>query len=320
MKGIDVSEHNGNINWDLVKNEIGFAILRLGWTGNHSNHTLDKQFERNYAECKRLGIPVGVYVYNYCNTEDTVRSGAEWTLKNLNNKTLELPVYIDMEDNTIRALGKEKLTNICIAFNSVIEESGRWAGVYANLDWFTNFLNKEEIKRRYTTWIAHYGVNIDKYKGQYDMLQYTSAGRINGIAGNVDLNEMYRDLITEINGKKEEPKPVLKSIDEIANEVINGAWGNGEERKRRLEEAGYNYQDVQNRVNEKLKANKPSPYYPAVKTNTVSIVDALNSIGVNSSFDNRKAIAIKNGVRNYTGTALQNKKLLDKLKAGKLKK
>lgn len=328
MKGIDVSQHNGNINWDAVKNEVGFAILRLGWIGNKNNHTLDTGFERNFAECKRLGIPVGVYVYNYCNNVDTATSGAEWTLKHLENKDLDLPVYIDMEDGTIRGLGKDKLTDICIAFNSKIESTNRWAGVYANLDWFTNYLHKDEIKRRYTTWIAHYGVSPDKYNGQYDMLQYTSAGRINGIAGNVDLNEMYRDLINQIKGDKPEPAPeptpepapVKKSIDEIADEVINGAWGNGDDRKQRLEEAGYNYQEVQNKVNEKLGANKPNPYYPAVSKSYASIVDALNSIGVNSSYDNRKAIAIKNGVRNYTGTATQNKRLLDKLKAGKLKK
>ena len=80
MFGIDVSEHNGTINWDKVK--VDFAILRLGWIGNTNNHTLDKQFEKNYKECKRLKIPVGVYVYNYCNSEKTVKSGANWTLEN----------------------------------------------------------------------------------------------------------------------------------------------------------------------------------------------------------------------------------------------
>lgn len=69
--GIDVSQHQGVINWDAVKGKIDFAILHLGWIGNHNNHTLDTQFERNYSECTRLGIPVGVYVYCYSSSESS---------------------------------------------------------------------------------------------------------------------------------------------------------------------------------------------------------------------------------------------------------
>lgn len=268
LKGIDVSEHNGTINWNSVRSQIDFAILRLGWIGNHNNHTIDRQFERNYSECKRLGIPVGVYVYNYCVNENSARSGANWTTEKLRGKILELPVYIDMEDQSGTTLGKDMNTNICIAFNTIIEQSGKWAGVYANLNWFNNYLHKDIIKQKYTTWIAHYGVSEDKYKGQYDMLQYSSKGIVNGISGNVDMNVMYRNLIAEIVGNKQEEtvRPVKKSVDEIAREVIDGHWGNGEDRKRRLEEAGYNYQEVQNKVNELLNVNnKPQPIYYIVK-------------------------------------------------------
>ena len=188
MRGIDVSEHNGVINWDVVKDNVDFAILRVGWIGNKNNHTIDKQFERNYSECKRVGVPVGVYVYCYSNNPQTAESGARWTVDRLQGKTLELPVYIDMEDSSISGQGRNTLTNICIAFNDVIEASGRWAGVYANLNWYNNYLNKDYIRNRYTTWIAHYGVSPDKYKGQYDMLQYTSDGSVNGIGGRVDLS------------------------------------------------------------------------------------------------------------------------------------
>ena len=211
MRGIDVSEHQGVINWDSVKSQIDFAILRLGWIGNHNNHTLDTQFERNYNECKRLGIPVGVYVYNYCVSEAAARSGAEWAIEKLQGKTLELPIYIDIEDDSGINLGKDLNTAMCIAFNNVIEANGIWAGVYANLNWFNNYLNKDDLVPRYTSWIAHYGVDPYKYQGQYDMLQYTSSGRIDGISGNVDMNEMYRDLIAEINGgSKPQPQPEPK--------------------------------------------------------------------------------------------------------------
>ena len=273
MFGIDVSTFQGNINWDKVKSQIGFAILRLGWIGNKNNHTLDTKFERNYSECKRLGIPVGVYVYNYCNCEDTAKSGAEWALQQLNGKSLELPVYLDMEDSSIANLGKDKLTNICIAFNTVIENTGLWAGVYANKDWFDNKLNKDTIKSKYTTWIAHYTSGTNKYQGEYDIWQNSSSGKINGISGNTDTNYMYRDLIAEIGNKTPSVPTNTKSIEELAIEVINGQWGNGDSRKSALQNAGYDYNAVQNRVNELLNVNNSTS-----TTYTVKSGDTLSSI------------------------------------------
>lgn len=316
-KGIDVSHFQGNIDWNKVKGNIDFAILRLGWIGNNNNHTLDTKFETYYNACKSAGIPIGIYVYNYCNSEDTVKSGAEWTVNQLKDKGIDLPIYIDMEDRSIENLGKDKLTNICIAFNTVIENAGYWAGVYANLNWYTNYLNKDTIKARYTTWVAHYGISQDRYEGQYDMLQYSDTGTISGISGNVDMDIMYRYLINEI--KESNTGTDRKTVEELAREVIAGKWGNGEERKIKLTNAGYDYSAVQAKVNEILGVDTSiTNYYPAISSSYNSIVEALKSIGVDSSFNNRKKIAVKNGINNYTGTATQNIELLDKLKAGRL--
>lgn len=316
-KGIDVSHFQGNIDWNKVKGNIDFAILRLGWIGNNNNHTLDTKFEKYYNACKSTGIPIGIYVYNYCNSEDTVKSGAEWTVNQLKDKGIDLPIYIDMEDRSIENLGKDKLTSICIAFNTVIENAGYWAGVYANLNWYTNYLNKDTIKARYTTWVAHYGISQDRYVGQYDMLQYSDTGKISGISGNVDMDIMYRDLINEI--KESNTGTDRKTVEELAREVIAGKWGNGEERKIKLTNAGYDYSAVQAKVNEILGVDTSiTNYYPAISSDYNSIVEALKSIGVDSSFNNRKKIAVKNGINNYTGTATQNIELLDKLKAGRL--
>lgn len=316
-KGIDVSHFQGNIDWNKVKGNIDFAILRLGWIGNNNNHTLDTKFETYYNACKSTGIPIGIYVYNYCNSEDTVKSGAEWTVNQLKDKGIDLPIYIDMEDRSIENLGKDKLTSICIAFNTVIENAGYWAGVYANLNWYTNYLNKDTIKARYTTWVAHYGISQDRYVGQYDMLQYSDTGKISGISGNVDMDIMYRDLINEI--KESNTGTDRKTVEELAREVIAGKWGNGEERKIKLTNAGYDYSAVQAKVNEILGVDTSiTNYYPAISSDYNSIVEALKSIGVDSSFNNRKKIAVKNGINNYTGTATQNIEILDKLKAGRL--
>ena len=319
-KGIDVSHYDGNINWRIVKEHIDFAILRLGWIGN-THHELDTKFEIYYNECKREGIPIGIYVYNYCNTPERAKIGANWAVSQLKGKSIELPVYIDMEDRSIEHLGRKTLTDICISFNNVIQNAGYWAGVYANLNWYRNYLNKDIIKERYTTWIADYGVPQDRFEGQYDMLQYSETGRVPGISSNVDMNIMYRDLINEIKGSNPgtDPGTDKKTIEELAKEVIAGQWGDGEERKTRLTNAGYDYSAVQAKVNEILGVDTSiTNYYPAISSSYNSIVEALKSIGVDCSFNNRKKIAVKNGINNYTGTATQNIELLDKLKAGRL--
>lgn len=296
MFGIDVSENNNTINWNAVKPNINFAILRLGWIGNKNNHTVDKQFERNYAECKRLGIPIGIYVYCYCNSEETIKSGANWAIEKLKGKSIELPVYIDMEDHTIANCGKQKLTNMCIAFNTIIENAGLWAGVYANENWFNNYLNKDEIRKKYTTWIASYKSGTDCYKGQYDIWQNSSKGKINGINGNVDTNYMYRDLMSEIGNKS--VVQTTKSIADLANEVIAGKYGTGEARKQAL---GSLYNEVQAKVNEICNIKKEVTYI-------VKPGDTLSKIA--SKYKTTyQAIASKNGITNpnkiYVGQVLK---------------
>ena len=200
MRGIDVSQHEGIIDWEKVKDQIEYAILRLGWIGN-SECRLDTQFERNYSECKRLGIPIGVYVFNYVKTPERAAECASWTLEQLTGKTLELPVFIDMEndesqDFKLSSIGKDVLTDIVVAFNSVIESAGLKAGVYANLDWYLHYLHAEQLQRDYIAWIAHWGANEDKYEGKFDILQYSESVRISGISDNVDMDIMYVDLIS----------------------------------------------------------------------------------------------------------------------------
>ena len=294
MRGIDVSQWNGTINWDVVKPQINFAILKLGNIGDNTKFWLDPYFVRNYNECIRLGIPFGVYVYCYCNEIENARQAGREVANYLKDKNLQLPVYIDMEDAEIKVEGKDKLTDICIAFNTEIEASGKWAGVYANLDWFNNYLNKDIIKEKYTTWIAHpeNANNLDKYKGQYDMFQYSFKGKVNGISGNVDMDYLYRDLVNEIAGNQPQPapQPARKSNEEIADEVIAGKWGNGEDRKNRLTAEGYDYNTIQNIVNQKLGYNNEQTY-------VVKAGDTLSGIAAKYGTTYQE-IARKNGIAN----------------------
>ena len=151
MKGIDVSKWNATIDWNKVKAAgIEFAILKLGNIGDGNKFWLDGNFERNYTECKRVGMPIGVYLYCYTNEIANIDDCANAVVNYLRTKKLELPVYIDMEDKEIAVEGKAKLTQLVIEFNTIIEKAGLWAGVYANLNWFNNYLNKDELRKRYT--------------------------------------------------------------------------------------------------------------------------------------------------------------------------
>ena len=219
--GVDLSEFNGSIDWDRPSKNVDFAILRLGWVGNKNNSTLDEKFEEYYRSARRTGVKIGVYVYIYSNSEKTAREGAEWAVERLRGKNLNLPVYCDMEDKSIANLGRAKLSAIVRAFNSVIEKHGYWAGVYANRNWYDHYLDKD-LKKRYTSWIADYTSGTDKYKGEYDMWQNSSVGRVEGISGNVDTDYMYRNLFKAVSQDDKEPE---KPIDNEYPKPVK--WQNG---------------------------------------------------------------------------------------------
>ena len=151
--GIDVSEHQEEINWEEVKGQVDFAILRLGWIGNKDNHTLDKYFERNYSECKRLEIPVGVYVYSYCVTIGSIYSAINWNKEKIKGKTFEYPLFIDLEDSQLKELNKETMTTLALKFCQSFNEVK--TGVYANKDWFINKINVSRLNG-YKIWLAEW--------------------------------------------------------------------------------------------------------------------------------------------------------------------
>ena len=256
IKGIDVSEFQGNINWNKVKADgIEFAILKLGNIYDYDANYKDSKFDTNYKNARANGIKIGAYIYNYCNTIDTLKKGLEWAIKKLEGKELDLPFYLDMEDKDIQGETKETLTNQCNEFAKYVESKGYQAGVYANVNWLKNELNPSNFDKDISVWVAQYYKEC-QYEGKYDIWQYASNGKVSGISGNCDMNYLYNtDIIIESGSTDDSDK---KSIDELAQEVIDGKWGDGEDRKNRLEKAGYNYDAVQDRVNEILSKPKKS--------------------------------------------------------------
>ena len=265
LKGCDVSSHNGNIDWGKVKSQIDFAIIRLGY-GDNIERQDDSCFIKNVNGCINNNIPFGVYIYSYAlnlGGNESIQSEIDHT-KRMLSKISQKPfcVYIDMEDDSTIKLGKTMLTNFALEFCKQIKNAGYRAGVYANENWFRNYLQVSTIASfGYSIWCAKYSSNKPNITSNYDIWQYSSTGRINGINGNVDMNYMLKD----IRNVASQPKPIKKSVEEIAREVINGKWGNGADRKKRLTQAGYNYQEIQNRVNQIL-APKPKIEYYIVKS------------------------------------------------------
>ena len=192
-KGIDVSEFQGKIDWEKVKNDgIEFAILRCGYGMDFSNQD-DVEYERNANECERLGIPYGVYLMSYANTVEKARSEAKHVLRLIEGRKISLGVWHDIEDNgTSGAINKETLTNIINTFCNTIKNAGYKVGVYANLNWLENKIEKT-IKDNYDIWVAQYYSKCE-YEGKYIMWQHTSSGKVNGISTNVDMNILYEDL------------------------------------------------------------------------------------------------------------------------------
>ena len=203
---IDVSEHNGTIDWETAKNHIAGAIIRCGYGMDMAKQD-DKQWARNVAECERLGIPYGVYLYSYATNTDRAKSEAQHVLRLIKGRKLAYPVYFDIEEP-----GTESAAVACAkAFGDIIEAAGYWCGVYYNKDWHNRVI-KGQLDR-FVRWGAGYGSNDGKQHASYkpnfgeDIWQYSSKGSIPGVSGNVDVNICYRDYPAEILGSAPAPKP-----------------------------------------------------------------------------------------------------------------
>lgn len=251
MKGIDVSVHNGKIDFRKIR-EAGyeFVIIRAGY-GRYDNQK-DARFEEHYANAKAVGLNVGVYFYSYAKNSAEAQQEAACFLKWVAGKQFEMPVYFDIEDRSQTSLSRKTLTDICIAWCSAVERAGYYVGIYANLDWFNNRLDLKRLER-FDKWLAQWANEPSKGNEFGGLWQFSSNGMIANHACRFDLDQCYRDYPSIIkkaglNGFSK----TRKTDDEIANEVIQGKWGNGQERKNKLEAAGYNYNTIQSIVNKKL--------------------------------------------------------------------
>ena len=170
LKGIDVSEHQGLIDWKALKEneKIDFAILRAGYGRVLSQK--DRTFEQNYTGCKNNNIPCGVYWYSYATTPDEARAEANVCLEAIKGKQFEYPIYFDVEENRQFALGKNAVSNIIRAFLETVEKAGYFVGLYMSTSPLNSYV-ADDIKDRYAIWVAQYSSNCT-YTKQHGMWQY----------------------------------------------------------------------------------------------------------------------------------------------------
>lgn len=198
LKGIDVSEFQSDIDWYKVKNsgEVDFAIIRAGYGKEYDQK--DKKFDQNARNAQAAGMDFGIYWYSYALDVDSVRKEAEVCMSMLDGYSFTYPVFFDIEEISQRdQLSPAQFSAIVDTFCSTLEENGYTAGVYS----FGSMLETklyDKIIEKYSVWVAEYNTAVSVYKGDYDIWQYSSTGRVDGISTAVDLDYCYVDLSKKI--------------------------------------------------------------------------------------------------------------------------
>ncbi len=201
LKGIDVSYCQKEIDWEAAKASglVDFAIFQAGYGREYDQ--VDVQFERNYSECKRLGIPCGAYWFSYAMSADEAKREAQVFLQTIKGKLFEYPVYMDLELAKQFALGKAACSEMADAFLSTMEQAGYYAGLYCSTYYLDKYLS-DSVKSRYTIWCAQYASKCT-YQNPYGIWQYNVAGStehdiigqksIPGISAACDMDYCYTD-------------------------------------------------------------------------------------------------------------------------------
>lgn len=214
---MDVSRWQGSIDWDKVKASglVSGVMLKAVSTNRKLSKRkdglyIDPTFERNYAECKRVGLPVGVYYYTYATDKDMADAELALLKTALTGKTFELPISVDVEDNKIKKLSTQALTDLAAYALATVEQWGFYALLYVGLNFAqTELYMGGAALRKYDVWLARYPSDKSKTKPEdkpktdfaFGMWQYTSKGKIPGVSGDVDLSVPYKDY-TKIIAKK----------------------------------------------------------------------------------------------------------------------
>ena len=210
IKGVDISEHNGSVNFSTLKNNgVEFVIIRLGYGSNYTNQD-DKRFAENVKKAEAAGMPWGAYLYSYAKNTSMAKSEAEHALRLLNGKTPLYGVWYDVEDPQLSGVDVVATSH---TFCDAMENAGYYAGIYASLSWLNGSLNSSKLDK-YDKWVAQWNSSCT-YKKAYGIWQYTDKLVIGG--KNFDGNRAYKDypsIIKAMNGETEEEDEEMLTYDQ----------------------------------------------------------------------------------------------------------
>ena len=210
IKGVDISEHNGSVNFSTLKNNgVEFVIIRLGYGSNYTNQD-DKRFAENVKKAEAAGMPWGAYLYSYAKNTSMAKSEAEHALRLLKGKTPLYGVWYDVEDPQISGVDVVATSQ---TFCDAMENAGYYAGIYASLSWLNGSLNSSKLDK-YDKWVAQWNSSCT-YKKAYGIWQYTDKLVIGG--KNFDGNWAYKDypsIIKAMNGETEEEDDEMLTYDQ----------------------------------------------------------------------------------------------------------
>jgi GH25 family lysozyme M1 (1,4-beta-N-acetylmuramidase) len=194
---LDVSRYQSTIDWQKVKDSgaVDGVMLKTVSTNKKLSTRadglyIDPTFEANYAACKALGIPVGVYYYTYAQTKEQATAELSVLRNAIRGKKFELPIAVDVEDNKLKPLSADALTDLVIWAENTIEAWGYYAMVYTYTSYANTELNMDRLEN-YDLWIADY--RSTRPTITHGMWQYTSKATVDGISGNVDMSHAYKD-------------------------------------------------------------------------------------------------------------------------------
>ena len=235
MKGIDVSRYQGHIDFNAVKRAgIEFVIIQAGY--GRSAKQKDSFFELNYSRAKAAGLHVGAYWFSYAVDANDAAKEAAACLEVIKGKQFDMPIYYDLETEAKSGYypfskGKAHCSELVKSFCTTLEKSGYFAGLYISRSPLQTHITKE-VAERFALWVAEYGTKLN-YTGQFGIWQYSPAGRVVGVIGDVDLDDAkinYPEIIIKggFNGykkaeqtKPEPVKPEPAPAPEPAEQYIN---------------------------------------------------------------------------------------------------
>lgn len=192
--GIDISNWNGVIKWQEIKNAgIDFVIIKAGSTNGK-----DPAFELNYQNAKEAGLDVGCYFYTYATTIEEIEADADAFMNMIVGKKFEYPIYLDIEDPSQETLDEALLTKMCVTFIEKLQLNGYFGAIYANNNWLVNLLHTETITTYFDVWLARWTLSGEANWGssfgtRMGMWQYSCTGKIGSHSCDFDMNVAFKD-------------------------------------------------------------------------------------------------------------------------------